>query len=81
MLGLAALEQGVPVAVDLCLVLAAHEDRDRVVEGVELARAEREELLRGQGELDLLDAPRRSSRVSAGIVKLPSTRESGKIET
>jgi hypothetical protein len=51
-----------------------------VVEGLELPRREREELLPGEREGDMLDAARGPAGVSAGTVKTLSIRELGKIE-
>ena len=62
LLGRAALEQRVPVAVDLGLVVAVHDERDRVVERVERPGADRHERLAEQRELDDLDRAGRAAR-------------------
>jgi len=75
-----SLEKGVPVAVQLRLIVAEHDDRNRVVELMVWACAHGPEALAQQREVHDLHRPAGplGESLSSGVTR--STRESGKME-
>src|SRR5205085_12099070 len=65
-LGFAASEQRVPVPVDLCLVVAVHDQRYRMIERIERTGAHGGEVLTEEDEFHDLDGVGRSAWRLAG---------------